>query len=190
MKLRLLQILKSPQFWKTTLTLTAVFILALVLNWAILKIFGQKSEYRSEHNLVGILVLMGFFFLLKDFEISKPKLGALFISSLIPCYLGTVFSDLDITLCGIGCHRNPLFHSGLLFFLMVILIRKNQSLVLRTLVAGFGIGLSAHLLWDLFDHADVRWLPGGAIDRLWLAANGLLCLILARVLITKHLKRR
>ena len=33
--------------------------LALVLNWAILSLFGQKSPDGAEHGLVGILLLLG-----------------------------------------------------------------------------------------------------------------------------------
>jgi hypothetical protein len=96
--------------------------------------------------------------------------------ALIPCYLGTVFPDLDITLLGIGAHRNPLFHSALSFFVLWWLVRR-QGLILQVVVLGYGVGLASHLWWDALLYGDVRWLPGGAIDRLWLASNGLACLM-------------
>ena len=168
--------------------MTFVGVLAILLNWGILELFGQKSSYRAEHSLVGIFLLMGFFYLLKDFGLPKIQWVSFFLLSLVPCYLGSVFSDLDIKLLGIGSHRNPIFHSGLIFYLGLIVIRRYQSLVLRMIAAGFGIGLSSHLLWDMFDHADIRWLPGGRLDRLWLLLNGILCLALARTLVTSRLK--
>jgi hypothetical protein len=190
MKSSVSQILRSPQFMKTVSILVIVFALAAMLNWAVLKLFGQKSEYRAEHSLVGILLLMGFFYLLRDFELSKAKIGSLFLISLLPCYVGSVFSDLDIILLGIGGHRNPLFHSGLIFYIALFLVRRYQSLVLRVIAGGFGVGFASHLLWDMLDHADVRWLPGGTLDRIWLLINGLLCLALSRMIITSRLKHR
>ncbi len=189
MKIQFANIIHNRQFKKTVAIFTSVFVLALVLNWAVLNFFGQKSEYRAEHSLVGILLLIGFFYLLKDYKISGFKLTLLFFLSLIPCYIGTVFSDLDIKLLGIGGHRNPLFHSGLLYFFIIFLIRRNKSILLHTLVGGFGVGLASHLLWDVFDHADVRWLPGAVIDRLWLGVNGILCLVLVSVFLTSLLKK-
>jgi hypothetical protein len=50
---------------------------------------------------------------------------------------------------------------------------------LQTLVVGYGIGLASHLWWDVLYYGDVRWLPGGVIDRLWLGAHGFLCLTIA-----------
>lgn len=53
----------------------------------------------------------------------------------MPCYLGTVFPDLDIRLLGISGHRNPLFHSSVSFFVLVLLVRR-QARFLHILVAG------------------------------------------------------
>ncbi len=192
MKAKLVAILQNRQFKKTTVIFATVFVLflvSLILNWAILALFRQKSTYRAEHGLVGIVLLMGFYYLLKDRGSSKIQLGLLFLLSLIPCYFGTVFPDLDIKFLGIGGHRNPLFHSGLLFFFLLFLLRRNPSIFLHTLVSGFGVGIASHLLWDLFDRADVRWLPGGTLDRFWLGMNGFLCLILARRFLASRLTR-
>jgi len=150
--------------------------IAILLNWAILKLFGQKSAERAEHSLVGIVLLMAY--VSRFIDKRETRLGAVtfFLLALIPCYLGTVFPDLDITLLGIGAHRNPLFHSSLSFFVLLWLVRR-QSVILQGLVFGYGIGLSSHLLWDALFYGDVRWLPGGTVDRLWLAGNGLACLV-------------
>jgi hypothetical protein len=54
---------------------------------------------------------------------------------------------------------------------------RRQSVILQAVVLGYGIGLASHLLWDTLFYGDVRWLPGGMVDRLWLAGNGLACLV-------------
>jgi len=149
--------------------------IAVMLNWAILRLFGQRSAERAEHSLVGIVLLMAY--VSRSVDTHETRLGVVsfFLLALIPCYLGTVFPDLDITLLGIGAHRNPLFHSSLSFFVLLWLVHR-QSVILQGLVFGYGIGLASHLLWDAFFYGDVRWLPGGVVDRLWLAGNGLACL--------------
>jgi hypothetical protein len=163
--------------WKQSLIALAVsFGIAILLNWAILQLFGQKSADRAEHSLVGIILLMAY--ISRFVEKQETRLGAVafFLLALIPCYLGTVFPDLDITLLGIGAHRNPLFHSSLSFFVLLWLVNR-QNAMLQTLVLGYGVGLASHLLWDMVYYGNVRWLPGGMLDRLWLGANGVACLI-------------
>ncbi|MCZ6872284.1 MAG: DUF5942 domain-containing protein [bacterium] len=163
--------------WKQALiTLAVALVVAFILNWGILKLFGEKSPYRAEHGLVGIALLMGFVFIHPAKEGNSAKAVGFFAFALIPSYLGTVFPDLDIRLCGIGCHRNPLFHSGLSFLILLCLVR-HQGVFLQTLAIGYGLGLASHLWWDVVDYGDVRWLPGGTLDRLWLTVNGLLVLI-------------
>jgi hypothetical protein len=150
--------------------------IAVLLNWGILTLFGQKSAARAEHSLIGIILLMAY--VSRFLDTQGTRLGAVtfFLLALIPCYLGTVFPDLDITLLGIGAHRNPLFHSSLSFFALWWLVRR-QSPILQAAALGYGIGLASHLWWDTLYYGDVRWLPGGAVDRLWLAGNGLACLV-------------
>jgi hypothetical protein len=150
--------------------------IALLLNWGILTLFGQKSAERAEHSLIGIILLMAYVSRFMDRR--ETRLGAVtfFLVALVPCYLGTVFPDLDITLLGIGAHRNLLFHSSLSFFVLWWLVRR-QSVILQAAVLGYGVGLASHLLWDTWYYGDVRWLPGGMFDRLWLAGNGLACLV-------------
>ena len=113
----------------------------------------------------------------------------LFFLLLIPCYFGTVFSDLDITLLGIGGHRNPIFHSGIVFFLMLVQAGKTRSFPVAAAISGFGVGLGSHLVWDLFDHADVRWIPDRELGTYWLGMNGLLCLILSRTFLSSRIEK-
>jgi hypothetical protein len=35
----------------------------------------------------------------------------------------------------------------------------------------FALGLSSHLVLDVIQYGNVRWIPGGTLDRLWLTAN-------------------
>ena len=112
---------------------------------------------------------------------SEPKL--------VPCYLGTAFSDLDISLIGIGGHRNPVFQSGLIFFILYILAKKSNSYPLAAILPTFGVGLGSHLIWDTFDKGDVRWIPGGALDTVWLGVNGLLCILLARINLSRRINK-
>jgi hypothetical protein len=163
--------------WQQALVALGVSLgVAVLLNWAILTLFGQKSAERAEHSLMGIILLMAY--VSRFIETQATRLGALtfFLLALIPCYLGTVFPDLDIRLLGIGAHRNPLFHSSLSFLVLWCLV-KRRGVMLQVLVLGYGIGLASHLLWDMVDYGDVRWLPGGMVDRLWLGANGVVCLV-------------
>jgi hypothetical protein len=167
----------DPVQWRQLLIALGVSLgIALLLNWGILTLFGQKSAERAEHSLIGIILLMAY--VLRFIDTRETRLGAVtfFLLALIPCYLGTVFPDLDITLLGIGEHRNLLFHSSLSFFILWWLVRR-RSVILQAAVLGYGVGLASHLLWDTWFYGDVRWLAGGTVDRLWLAGNGLACLV-------------
>jgi Domain of unknown function (DUF5942) len=167
----------GPLPWKPILITLAVSLgVAVLLNRAILELFGQKSADRAEHSLVGIILLM--VYVAQFVATPETRLGAVsfFLLALIPCYLGTVFPDLDITLLGIGAHRNPLFHSSLSFFVLLWLMKRRNA-ILQTVILGYGIGLASHLLWDMVYYGNVRWLPGGMFDRLWLGVNGVACLV-------------
>ena len=88
-----------------------------------------------------------------------------FLAAPVPCYLGTVFPDLDIRLLGIGGHRNPLFHRQYIFLCPGPAGQTTGALPAYP-VAGYGVGLASHLWWDIIDDGDVRWLSGGILDRL------------------------
>ena len=165
---------------KYILILAGFLLVAIALNYAVLELFNQKSLYRAAHGLVGIVMLMGFVYTFLSKNTSRSMVLTLFFVSLIPCYLGTVFSDLDIRFFGIGSHRSPVFHSGIVFFILLIPARRIKSFWLAAILSAFGVGLGSHLVWDLFDRADVRWIPGGTLDSFWLGTNGLLCFLLAR----------
>jgi hypothetical protein len=163
--------------WKQILlTVVVAFGIAVLVNWGVLKLFDQKSAERAAHSLIGIILLMAY--VSRFVRKQESRLGAVtfFLLALIPCYLGTVFPDLDITLLGIGAHRNPVFHSSASFLVLWGLVYR-QSVILQTLVLGYGVGLASHLWWDVLDYGDVRWLHGSAIDRLWLSVNGAICLM-------------
>jgi len=160
---------------KAVISFTSFFVLALIINWAVIEFFGQKSADRVEHSLIGILLLIAYVSLFANKQGSK-KAVAFFLLTLIPCYFGTIFPDLDIILFGIGGHRNPLFHSGLSFLILLFFVWRRNEL-LQTLVVGYGVGIASHLWWDIVYYGDVRWIPGGFLDRAWLGVNGLLCFI-------------
>lgn len=163
--------------WKPLLLILVIVLgVAAGANWAILELFGQKSADRATHSLVGIILLLAYVMRFVRRQEARPGAVAFFLLALIPCYLGTVFPDLDIRLLGFGAHRNPLFHSSLSFLILWYLVSR-QHVMLQTLVLGYGVGLASHLWWDVIDYGNVRWLPGGTIDRLWLAVNGLICLL-------------
>ncbi len=139
---------------ENVLAFSIAALVAVILNFFVLKLFKQKSVYRSEHNLVGIICLM---LLFSTLLMGDDLNGALFVGSfllaLIPCYLGTVFPDLDIKYLGIGAHRNVFFHSGILFFLLFFLAGRVDIFIFKICTAGFGIGMGSHLLWD-WEHSQ------------------------------------
>ncbi len=166
---------------KESLLLLAIAAsVAVSLNLLVLKLFKQKSVYRSEHSLVGIVCLMLVFstFLLGEGP-KEASLISTFLLCVIPCYLGTVFPDLDIKYLGIGAHRNAFFHSGTLFFVLLFVAKKLDIFIFTVFIAGFGIGVGSHLLWDLFDRANIRGISSRGWSRFWLGINGLLCMFLA-----------
>jgi len=177
----------KTQIKRIVIGLGLAFGFALSANWAVLQLLGQKSADRAEHSLVGILFLIFFFFLFKEVKESRSQLVGYFFLALIPCYFGTAFPDLDIKLLGIGGHRNPVFHSSALFLILFLFFRKKNVLI-KTMLVGFGIGLASHLWWDIIFFGDVRWISGGLTDKIWLGANGLLCvLITSKNLSSKHI---
>ena len=165
----------TSQWRQGAITLAVALGIALMVNWAVLHLFGQKSAARAEHSLVGIILLMMYVAILGEKTDNPFRTIGFFALAVIPCYLGTVFADLDITLLGIGGHRNPLFHSSLSWWILWVCVREKKAFW-RILVIGYGVGLASHLWWDVLYYGDVRWLPGGVLDRMWLGAHGLLCL--------------
>lgn len=161
---------------KVLLTIGIALGVVFLVNLCILKLFGQKSSERAEHSFMGVLLLMAYSYLVIDKVESHFHRVKFFFIALIPCYGGTVFPDLDITLFGIGAHRNPIFHSCLSYAIFFF-IRMPYNPFVSVLIMGYGIGLASHLWWDVVDFGDVRWIPGSLYDRIWLGVNGLICLI-------------
>jgi hypothetical protein len=91
-------------------------------------------------------------------------------------YLGSAISDWDISFFGIGGHRNPLFHSSLVYFLLIALGRRTGLTALLPSLMGaiyisFALGLASHLVLDVIQYGNVKWIPGGTLDRIWLTVN-------------------
>ena len=147
---------------------------AYVLNWAVLELLEEKSPYRAAHGMVGTLLLLGYLWVHRSSG-QPPHPMVFLLLALLPVYIGTAFPDLDIRLLGIGGHRNPIFHSALTHLVLIWAFRRPGPFM-RAVLIGYGLGLGSHLLWDGIDYGDVRWIPGGTLDRVWLAGNGLLCL--------------
>ena len=102
-----------------------------------------------------------------------------FVVTLPMLYLGSAISDWDISYFGIGGHRNPLFHSSAPYFLLVAVARllglTSWLPTLMTILSiNLALGLSSHLVLDVIQYGDVRWIPGSTLDRLWLMAHAVL----------------
>ena len=173
---------------------------ATLLNWAVLEFLGERSPYRSDHGLAGTIFLLVYLWINRG-RLRAPGPLPFLLVALLPTYAGTAFPDLDIRLLGIGGHRNPLFHSALSYLALMWPAGRDSHRsgvagqldeeplgrlhgpagrrggFLRAALIGYGLGLGSHLLWDVLDYGDVRWLPGGTLDRLWLGANGLMCFV-------------
>jgi hypothetical protein len=116
---------------------------------------------------------------------SRLLLHPLALALAVPLlYLGSAISDWDIRLLGIGRHRNPLFHSAVpyyflayLWHLLVLQTKQSSTFGQRLSLAfhvSLALGLSSHLVLDVIQYGDVRWIPGGGLDRLWLSGNAAL----------------
>jgi hypothetical protein len=115
--------------------------------------------------------------------ISSAQCGYLVVT-LPVLYLGSAISDWDLSLLGIGGHRNPLFHSSMPFFVLMAIDRwTGLTALLPSLMSAvyisFALGLSSHLVLDVIQYGDVRWIPGGTLDRLWLTVNAMVLAIAA-----------
>ena len=86
---------------------------------------------------------------------------------------------------GIGGHRNPLFHSSIPYFCLAWLWRKlGLADVAGTRLdiafhVGLTLGLASHMVLDIWDYGDVRWIPGDTLGRLWLSGHALLLGLIA-----------
>ena len=116
--------------------------------------------------------------------------GFFFLATLWPC--NTAWSNFftlglpswGIPLMGAAHHGNPILLSCLLPMLLSIVVVERP--LLRALVAGLSAGFAAHLLFAAaMSTVSVLYVPV-FLGRLWLVANGMLCVFLAIVLAEEH----
>jgi serine protease len=116
--------------------------------------------------------------------------GLFFLALLFPCH--TAWNNFwtlgipswGIPLMGAAHHGNPLLLSCLLPMLLSIVVVEKPAL--RSLVSGLSSGFAAHLLFAAaLSTVSVLYVPA-VLGRLWLVANGLLCVFLAIVLAEEH----
>ena len=122
----------------------------------------------------AVLASSGFFFV----ALLVPKVTAWsnFVTLGLPSW--------GIPLMGAAHHGNPLILSCLLPMLLSILVVEKPAL--RALVAGLSAGFAAHLLFAaVMSTVQILYVPV-FLGRLWLVANGLLCVFLAIVLAEEH----
>ena len=143
------------------------------------------SRARLEHFLFG-LALWAVYLWLKQRRGAPWLLHPVVVVATMPIlYLDTALSDWDITVFGIGGHRNPLFHSSLPYFCLAWLWWKlgladitgaRLSVVLHV---GLTLGLASHLLLDVWQYGNVHWIPERTLDQLWLSGHALLLGLIA-----------
>lgn len=95
-------------------------------------------------------------------------------------YATSGFPAWDMWILGVSHHANPLFYSCLVPLALSVLASNSRPL--RALVAGFAAGVAGHLFFEALSGASAVQLVPAVLSRLWLAANGLICVLLAEVL--------
>src|SRR5262249_35938673 len=135
------------------------------------------SSARWEHFLCGI-VLGVVYLWLKKRRGDRLLLHPVTLAAAVPMlYLGTALPDWDITVFGIGGHRNPLFHSAIPYFGLAWLWHKlGLSEVVSTiggprlaiaLHVGLALGLPSRLSLVIRPYCQLRWISGVLPARLW-----------------------
>ena len=127
------------------------------------------------------------------------------LSAAVGLPIGHGIPDLDISLFGIGGHRNFAFHSALpaaaAYGLLKRFLTKPRSRLARRLAgclaAGLAAGNGVHLAVDVFQpHAVEFPLVGSLVngtlidDNLWLGGNAVACFALARECWTATMSER
>jgi hypothetical protein len=137
---------------------------------------------RFEHFWFGVAFLLAYLWIKRPYREGVLLLHPLALAVALPVlYLGSALPDWDIKLWGIGAHRNPLFHSAAAYFCLTYLWRRlgleravHNTGGVRLQVAaqvGFALGLCSHLVLDILQYGDVRWLSGSTMDKAWLGGN-------------------
>lgn len=116
------------------------------------------------HVLGALVGSVGFFFL--------PYLG---VSGFpLQGLLCKGFPEWDLWVFGANGHGNVLFYSALVPLALLLLLFQAPRPV-RAFVAGFCLGVAAHLAWYAWDPVtNVRWVPDLVArlgDRIWFAIN-------------------
>ncbi len=95
--------------------------------------------------------------------------------------LSRPLAEWDILVFGFDTHQSPIFASAAFPLAAMALFSGNDKT--RGLAIGVALGMAGFLLSESYlMTSDVRIIPGmGALDRVWLAANGLLSLGLGYV---------
>jgi len=171
---------------------------------AVLKARGETGGWQF---LLGILIAAGVAGSLKRRDMFGLKLGGGYAAGVtvgasglffLPYIFGGASSwpvvemltrglpSWDIALLGPLAHGNALFFSALLPLAAVFVCLSIKPL--RAVLAGLCAGVAGHLLfYAAAPLADIRYVPNSwSGDQLWLVANALVCIMLARVV----LKRR
>jgi serine protease len=90
------------------------------------------------------------------------------------------FPSWDLALFGADGHGNPLFFSLLAPLALVAVGYGARRL--RGPLAGFAAGVAAHLAFQLAARTtDIVWIPGAALDAVWLGVNAVACTMLAYI---------
>ena len=130
------------------------------------------SGERIIHGILGALLIIIYLYVQRT---KIPRLQQ--IAIVAAAMLGTWVPDWDLFI-GIGFHRSPLTHSIIPSILVGCLAMKIRQLAL---FIGFALGSASHLLWDIVDYGDVRWIPGGNNDRLFLLVNAMILIAAVEV---------
>ena len=129
---------------------------------------------RLIHLIVGWFFIDLLLYLFRRYEFNWEKYFYiyLFVS------LGTWVPDWDLIL-GIGFHRSPLTHGIFPAILVAYLVKKYDFDPFISI--GFALGLSSHLFWDTIFYGDVRLIPGGTLDRIYLVSSGSILLVFSLI---------
>jgi serine protease len=95
------------------------------------------------------------------------------------------FPAWDTHVLGAGGHANALFYSVAVPALLAGLLYGRERF--RAILAGFALGVGAHLLFTLFwNVADIRYIPNFFyLDQIWLFLNGIAAVGLAYIIARK-----
>ncbi|MBI4859751.1 MAG: peptidase S8 [Candidatus Riflebacteria bacterium] len=153
-------------WWRLALALVMAF---LAVRWA------GSSVRRPLWPSAGFFVCLvigssGLFFL--------PQLGLSWLP--LSDTLSTGFPQWDVACLGVERHASPVFYSVAIPLVLAILFMGSAWR--RQLLAGFSVGVGAHLAHAaLFALGDAQGSLGQNV--IWLLANSALCLLLGRVLL-------